>query len=74
MSPKNLLATTMTDQLRMSNNGGSKVYSISIKDRAAILPGGHMANGVYWYDGKSGNFVSSTYYMNALPDWVIEIQ
>jgi predicted AlkP superfamily pyrophosphatase or phosphodiesterase len=56
----------------MSNNGCSKVYSISIKDRAAILPGGHMPNGVYWYDGKSGNFVSSTYYMNLLPDWVIK--
>jgi predicted AlkP superfamily pyrophosphatase or phosphodiesterase len=72
MSPKNLLATTMTDQIRMSNNGCSKVYSISIKDRAAVLPGGHMANAVYWYDGKSGNFVSSTYYLNALPDWVMK--
>lgn len=72
MSPGNLLSTTMTDQLRMSNNGCSKVFSISIKDRAAILPGGHNPNAVYWYDGKSGNFISSTYYMKALPDWVIK--
>jgi predicted AlkP superfamily pyrophosphatase or phosphodiesterase len=70
MSPVNLLTTTMSDQLRMSNNGHSKVFSISIKDRAAILPGGHMANAAYWYDGKSGNFISSTWYMKTLPDWV----
>jgi predicted AlkP superfamily pyrophosphatase or phosphodiesterase len=70
MSPENLRATTMTDQLRMSDNGLSKVFSISIKDRAAILPGGHMANAAYWYDGKSGNFISSTYYMKELPAWV----
>lgn len=70
MSPKNLLVTTMTDQLRMSDNGLSKVFSISLKDRAAILPGGHMANAAYWYDGKSGKFITSTYYMNELPSWV----
>ncbi|MGA2824071.1 MAG: alkaline phosphatase PafA [Bacteroidales bacterium] len=70
MSPKNLLGTTMTDQLRMSNNGHSRVFSISLKDRAAILPGGHMANAAYWYDGKSGNFISSTYYIKELPAWV----
>jgi len=70
MSPKTLLATTMTDQLRMSNNGLSRVFSISIKDRAAVLPGGHMANAAYWYDGKTGNFITSSYYMKALPGWV----
>src|ERR1035438_1081264 len=57
MSPNNLLVTTMTDELRMSDNGLSKVFSISLKDRAAILPGGHMANAAYWYDGKSGKFI-----------------
>ncbi len=70
MSPENLCATTMTDQLRMSDNGHSRVFAISLKDRAAILPGGHMANAAYWYDGKSGNFISSTYYMKELPAWV----
>jgi predicted AlkP superfamily pyrophosphatase or phosphodiesterase len=54
----------------MSDNGLSKVFAISIKDRAAILPGGHMANGAYWYDGKSGKLISSTYYMKELPNWV----
>jgi predicted AlkP superfamily pyrophosphatase or phosphodiesterase len=70
MSPVRLLATTMTDQLRMSDNGLSRVFAISIKDRAAILPGGHMANAAYWYDNRSGNFISSTYYMKELPSWV----
>jgi hypothetical protein len=54
----------------MSDNGLSKVFAISIKDRAAILPGGHMANAAYWYDGKSGKFISSNYYMKELPIWV----
>jgi predicted AlkP superfamily pyrophosphatase or phosphodiesterase len=70
MSPKNLLSTTMTDQLRMSDNGRSRVFSISIKDRAAILPGGRMANAAYWYDGKTGNFISSSWYMKELPGWL----
>jgi len=70
MSPARLLASTIGDELRMTNNGLSKVYAVSIKDRAAILPGGHMANAAYWYDGKSGNFITSTYYTKALPQWV----
>ena len=48
----------------------SKVIGISLKDRAAVLPAGHMANAAYWLDLKSGNFVSSTFYMKALPDYV----
>jgi predicted AlkP superfamily pyrophosphatase or phosphodiesterase len=70
MSPKNMLVTTMTDELRMATNFRSKVISISIKDRGAILPGGHSANGSYWYDDMSGNFITSTHYMNELPEWV----
>jgi len=70
MSPKNLKTSTIGDQLQMSNNGLSRVFSVSIKDRAAILPGGHMANAAYWYDGAIGNFVTSTYYMKELPQWV----
>jgi predicted AlkP superfamily pyrophosphatase or phosphodiesterase len=70
MSPKNLLVTTVTDELRMATNFRSKVISISIKDRGAILPGGHTANGSYWYDDMSGTFITSTHYMNELPAWV----
>lgn len=69
MSPKNMLTNTVTDELRYSTGYKNKVIGISIKDRGAILPGGHSANGAYWYDGKTGNWISSTYYMKALPQW-----
>ncbi|MGB5360654.1 MAG: alkaline phosphatase PafA [Eudoraea sp.] len=71
-SPRNLLTTTITDQLRMGTNFRAKVISVSLKDRGAILPGGHSANAAYWHDWKSspGNFVSSSYYMDELPNWV----
>jgi predicted AlkP superfamily pyrophosphatase or phosphodiesterase len=72
MSPLNLMSTTITDQLRLSNNGMSKVIAISLKDRGAIIPGGRLANAVYWYNSDSGNFMSSSYYMHDLPDWVKE--
>ena len=67
-SPNNLLVTTIGDELRMATNFQSKVVSVSIKDRGAILPGGHTANGAFWHD--DGKFVTSTYYMKSLPDWV----
>ncbi len=69
-SPKNLLSTTVTDQLRLATNFQGKVVGVSLKDRASILPAGHNPNGAYWYDDTSGNFVTSTYYMNELPSWV----
>lgn len=70
MSPKNLLVSTVTDQLRIATNFRSKTIGVAIKDRASILPAGHAANGAYWFDSKTGNFVTSTYYMDALPAWV----
>jgi len=70
-SPRNLLCTNLSDELKISTNQKAKVIGISLKDRAAILPAGHMANGAYWLDLKSGNFVTSTFYMKKLPDWVI---
>lgn len=70
MSPRNMLVTTVCDELRLATNFKSKVIGVALKDRGAILPAGHSANGAYWYEGKSGNFITSTYYMNDLPDWV----
>jgi predicted AlkP superfamily pyrophosphatase or phosphodiesterase len=70
MSPKNLLTTTITDQLRLATNMQSKVFGVCIKDRGAILPAGHTANAAYWYDGTNGNWITSTYYLAALPAWV----
>ncbi|HZD76090.1 MAG TPA: alkaline phosphatase family protein, partial [Acidobacteriaceae bacterium] len=68
-SPRNERASTLGDELRLATVGQSKVFGISLKDRAAILPVGHSANAAYWVDAKSGAFVTSTYYQNALPDW-----
>jgi len=70
MSPANLWTTTITDELRLSNNFKSKVIGIAVKDRAAILPAGHNANAVYWFDIKEGKWISSSYYMAQLPDWL----
>ena len=69
MSPKNLLVSTVTDQLRIATNFRSKTIGVAIKDRGSILPAGHAANAAYWFDSKTGNWVSSTYYMDDLPQW-----
>ena len=69
-SPRNLLVTTMTDELRLATNFRGKSIGIALKDRAAILPAGHAANAAYWFDSKIGCWVSSSYYMDKLPDWV----
>jgi predicted AlkP superfamily pyrophosphatase or phosphodiesterase len=66
-SPRNLLTTTIGDELRIATNYQSKVVGVSIKDRGAILPAGHTANAAFW-EG-SGGFTTSTYYMDALPGW-----
>ncbi|HEU4610061.1 MAG TPA: alkaline phosphatase PafA, partial [Chitinophagaceae bacterium] len=70
MSPNNLLVSTITDELRLATNFQSKVVGVSLKDRAAILPAGHTANAAFWFDDNSGRFITSTYYMNDLPEWV----
>ncbi|MGY3214315.1 alkaline phosphatase PafA [Mucilaginibacter sp. HD30] len=70
MSPRNLLVTTVTDELRLATNFRSKVIGIALKDRGGILPAGHTANAAYWFDDKNGAWISSTYYMKDLPQWV----
>ena len=69
-SPLNLRASTVGDSLRLATQGQAKVFGISLKDRAAILPAGYSANGAYWIEPSSGAFITSSYYMEALPDWV----
>ncbi len=70
MSPKNLLSNTITDELRLATNFKGKVIGISLKDRGSILPAGHSANAAYWYQGSTGNWITSSYYMKDLPNWV----
>ncbi|WP_094569159.1 alkaline phosphatase PafA [Mucilaginibacter xinganensis] len=72
MSPRNLLVTTVTDELKLATNFRSKVIGIALKDRGGILPAGHTANAAYWFDDKTGNWITSTYYMKDLPQWVKE--
>ncbi|MFM2137791.1 MAG: hypothetical protein RJA57_98 [Bacteroidota bacterium] len=69
-SPRNMYVNTISDELRMATNFQGKVIGIALKDRGGILPAGHSANAAYWYDGSSGNWISSTYYMQELPGWV----
>ncbi|HLK27688.1 MAG TPA: alkaline phosphatase PafA [Puia sp.] len=73
MSPHNLLVTTICDELRLATNFRNKVVGIALKDRAAILPAGHSANAAFWYDDKTGDWITSSYYMNDLPKWVKDL-
>ena len=70
MSPRNLWTTTIGDEMRIASNGRAKVVGVSLKDRASILPAGHNPNGAYWFDDATGRFITSTYYMDKLPQWV----
>lgn len=72
VSPKRMLSSGFMDELRLSNFKQSKVISVAMNDFAAVLSGGHLANAAYWYDNKTGNWVSSSYYQNNLPDWVVK--
>jgi predicted AlkP superfamily pyrophosphatase or phosphodiesterase len=70
-SPYRMLTTTITDQLHLAQNMKGKTIGIAIKDRSAILPAGHTANAAYWFDGgKQGTWISSSFYMDELPEWV----
>ena len=70
MSPHHLMTTTIGDEIKINTNGKSKVIGISLKDRGAILPAGHNANGAFWLDDSTGNWITSSFYMNTLPKWV----
>jgi predicted AlkP superfamily pyrophosphatase or phosphodiesterase len=69
-SPRNMLVTTICDELRLATNFQAKVIGVAVKDRGSILPAGHSANGVYWYDSQVGDWITSTYYMDDLSQWV----
>jgi predicted AlkP superfamily pyrophosphatase or phosphodiesterase len=71
MSPKNVWTTTIGDELKLATNFKSKVFGVSLKDRGAIIPAGHSADAAYWYDSKTGKFISSSYYgKTSLPNWL----
>ncbi len=70
VSPSRMLSTTVTDELKLFTQKRAKVIGISMKNRGAALPAGHLADAAYWFDGKSGKFITSTYYMTSLPPWL----
>ena len=71
MSPHRMKTTTFADENRLFTQMRGKSIGVSLKDRGAILPAGHAANAAYWFQGKlEGRFITSTYYMAELPNWV----
>jgi predicted AlkP superfamily pyrophosphatase or phosphodiesterase len=72
MSPRNMWSSTVADELRMGTNFRSKTIGIALKDRGSILPAGHTANAAYWFDDATGGWISSTYYMKSLPQWMVQ--
>jgi hypothetical protein len=71
-SPNRLMVSTLGDEMKMAWGAKAHVVGVSLKDRAAILPSGHMADAAYWFDPKTGNFVSSSFYFTDVPQWVKE--
>ena len=69
-SPHNLLADTLGDELKLATQGKSRVFAVSLKDRAAVLPGGFAADSAYWIESGTGAWITSTYYRDELPKWV----
>jgi len=68
--PHNLLADTLGDELKLATQGKARVFGVSLKDRAAVLPAGFAGDAAYWIEPKSGSWVTSTYYRDDLPKWV----
>ncbi len=71
-SPVNLQASTFPDELELASNNHARVFGIGLKDYSAILSTGHAANGVYWFDNTTGTWMTSTYYSNSLPGWIMD--
>ncbi len=71
-SPKNMLTTTFADEIKLAGNFSSKVISVSLDPAPAVFSAGHSANCAYWFDSKTGDWITSSYYLDSLPAWVME--
>jgi hypothetical protein len=71
-SPRNLQTDTLVDELKMATGGRAKAFTVALKDRAAVLPGGFSANAAFWIDRTSGAWITSSYYMDQAPGWLLE--
>ena len=73
MSPHRMTVTTIADENRLATQMRGKTIGIALKDRGAILPAGHTANAAFWFHGKDeGRWISSNFYMDNLPQWVVD--
>jgi len=72
-SPANLLSSTFADELQMASCGRAKVYGIGIREMGAIITAGHAADGAFWYDDRTGTWMTSTYYATRLPEWLMDL-
>lgn len=72
-SPANLLSSSFADELQMASCGAAKVYGIGVREMGAILTAGHAADGAFWYDDRTGTWMSSTYYTSQLPSWLMDL-
>lgn len=70
-SPRNLLTDTLGDELKLATSGQARVFGVALKDRAAVLPVGYSANAAYWIDSATGAWITSSYYMQQAPAWVV---
>lgn len=70
-SPAGILVSTFGDELRLNNNGESKVFGVSVKDRGAVAMAGHTGK-AFWFSKKTGDFITSNYYYDEYPEWVRE--
>lgn len=69
-SPEILRVPTVGDRLKEETGGRSRVIAISMKDRSAVLPGGHRPDLAVWFDKASRGFSTSSYYADAMPEWL----
>lgn len=70
-SPRNIMVSTFSDELSIATNGKAKVFGVSVKDRGAVAMAGHTGK-AFWFSKKSGEFVTSQYYYDQYPKWVID--
>ena len=71
-SANQLKVLTVGDEMKLQSNGKSKVFSVALNANAAVLSAGHAADGAFWYDKTNGNIITSSYYMETFPDWIME--
>jgi len=71
-SPKNLLASTIGDELKLATNDSSKVISIATNPVSSVISGGRLADYAFWFNDEDGKWTTGNYYIDSLPDWINE--